>query len=57
MPLSKERNRERMKEFRLHKQLSPLSRVNPVQPKVPDMVDKPPDIDYVDADGYPVYGD
>jgi len=32
MPLSKERNKERMREIRLHKRLSPPQGINPVQP-------------------------
>ena len=33
MPLSKQKNRERMRKSRLHKQLSPLAESKPVQPK------------------------
>ncbi len=47
MPLSKARNRERMRRNRLHKRLCPPYQSKPVQPKLsPGMVD---------ADENPVY--
>ena len=57
MALSKARNRDRMRKIRLHKRLLSMSQSKPVQPKPLDRVDKPPDIEYIDADGYPVYPD
>ena len=61
MPLSKARDRDRKRaeraESRLDRQLSPLVRANDVQPKPPVIADKPPGVDYIDADGYPVYND
>ena len=57
MTLSKKRNRDRMREVRLHTRIT----IEPVQPKdldyTIDLEDKPTDIDYVDADGAPVYND
>ena len=50
MPLSKVRNRERMREFRLHRQHCPPQRLNDVQPKPVIKVE-------VDADGQPIYDD
>lgn len=55
MPLSKAKNRDRMRQSRLHKHISPLYQSKPVQPKPSIAVDKPLDIDYVDADGNVVY--
>ena len=53
MPLSKQRNRDRMRELRLHTKKT----TEPVQPKPSDTEDKPTDIEYIDADGHPVYAD
>ena len=60
MPLSKKRNKDRMRESRLHKQLSPPAGANPVQPKTPDgasPVTSTAPATWVDADGNPVYND
>ena len=61
MPLSKARNRERMRKSRLHKQLSSLMESKPVQPKQPfDLSDLPgPSAEAesgyeLDADGSPI---
>ena len=51
MPLSKQRNRDRMREIRLHTK----KRIEPVQPKPSDIEDMPPSVEYIDADGNPVY--
>ena len=55
MPLSKARNRERMRESRLHKRLLPSAESKPVQPKQPNMYLTIPQT--IDADGNPIYGD
>ena len=52
MPLSKQRNRERMRKIRLHKRLSPLVESKPVQPKPVIEKDYKPE---VDADGNLLY--
>ena len=63
MPLSKAKQAEYMRNYRANKKTlgitHPKTRefTNPVIPKLPIIVDKPPDIDYIDADGYPVYDD
>mgnify|MGYP000432998844 CR=1 FL=1 len=68
MPLSKERMRERKRHDRAGKQalpanirfdnqLPPVSQSNHVKPKLPIIDSKAQDIDYIDADGYPVYDD
>ena len=57
MPLSKVRNRERMREFRLHKATSTPQGIKRVQPKPSDISVEHTDIDYIDADGNPVYDD
>ncbi len=62
MPLSKARNRDRMRQSRLHKQISPLTGSEPVQPEavsfgaIADSTarDIIPVIQ-VDADGNPIY--
>lgn len=53
MPLSKAKNRERMRESRLHKRLLSLTESKPVQPKPCDTY---VNIAYpeVDADGNPI---
>ena len=58
MPLSKKRNKDRMRQFRLHKRLSPLSQSKDVQPKhiIEEQHDQLKIIEY-DADGYPIYED
>ena len=55
MPLSKQRNRDRMREIRLHKAKSPPYQIKAVQPKHIDKVDDSPSVEYIDADGNPVY--
>ena len=55
MPLSKARNRDRMREIRLHSKITTA----PVQPEelidTPELDDMPSNIEYIDADGNPVY--
>ena len=55
MPLSKARNRDRMREIRLHTK----NDTEVVQPNHIDKVDdsETPGVEYVDADGYPVYNE
>ena len=57
MPLSKQRNRDRMRQARLHTRVD----TDPVQPNEPtdsaEVNDIPPEIEYVDAEGYPVYSE
>ena len=73
MPLSKKRNRERMRQSRLHKAILPPQRTKPVQPKYivrPSLVMPQPETDvesvtttnvssrvWIDADGNPIYDD
>ncbi len=57
MPLSKARNRDRMREYRLHKRLLSVTGANGVQPKPLIIIDKPIGVEYIDGDGYPVYDD
>ncbi len=54
MPLSKLRNKERMKLLRLHKQHHPPQESKPVQPKQPITVDTIPELD---AAGEVIYND
>ncbi len=49
MPLSRGRNRDRMRQFRLHKRLSSLTESKPVQPK-PTIQDYYPTGQYTDSD-------
>lgn len=51
MPLSKARNRERMRKTRLHKRLLPLTEWKPVQP---DYIKDRECGRLVDADGNPI---
>ena len=53
MPLSKAKNRERMREIRLHKHMPPPYQSKPVQPKPC----YPPGVAGYDADGNPIYED
>ena len=65
MPLSKKRNRDRMKEIRLHKRLLPSQTSRPVQPKLVvrrsyvSLHDTPTFTSYgieaIDADGNPIW--
>ena len=61
MPLSKAKQARYMRDYRANKKALGITHpkmrefTNTVIPKPPDTVDKPSDIDYVDADGYPVY--
>jgi len=59
MPLSKQRNRDRMREIRLHKHLYPPYQAKTVQPKplivLPDSDNQ--GITGYDADGNPLYDD
>ena len=54
MPLSKAKNRERMKEIRLHKRSSSPQDIKPVQPKIAFIGACKPR-QWLDADGNPVY--
>lgn len=60
MPLSKARNRARMRKARLHKQLLSLAESKPVQPKTVTYdsgwftIDKNNKVVSVDADGNPI---
>lgn len=51
MPLSRARNRERMRQSRLHKRLSALGKIKPVQPKPMYMAGVPINLSELDADG------
>ena len=63
MPLSKKKNRDRMRIFRLHKLLSSLMESNPVQPnytitpsiQIDDINDLFKDGSELDDDGNPIY--
>ena len=63
MPLSKAKQAEYMRNYRTNKKTlgitHPIIRdfANPVIPKLPIIDSKPPSVDYIDADGYPVYDD
>ena len=55
MPLSKKKDRDRKRLFRLDRQLSPPAGANHVQPKLPIKEGLPTGVSYIDADGSMVY--
>ncbi len=60
MPLSKDKQAAYMRNYRAEKKSLGITHrktrgfTNPVIPKV---IDKPSGVEYIDADGYPVYDD
>lgn len=54
MPLSKVRNRDRMRKSRLHKQLNPSQESKPVQPVMPSWEEREDREWVIDADGNPI---
>lgn len=58
MPLSKVKQAEYMRNYRANKRSLGITHRNTrgfTNPVIPKVIDRQPGVDYIDADGYPVY--